>query len=284
MASASGQADQQRVMSAPFTRGVLPFLKTLHFWDWHEPCSVRASISSVKGSPVKYAILTAVASLAMASAAQATTVFNFDADAAAGSQLNGTPSGFTVSSGSVDIVKSGDYGITCAGGSGGCLDLDGSTGHAGVILSSAAFVATAGLANTVTLDISGNQRGGANDTFIGALLFDPSTILQHITVTFGSQTLYSDVTAASGLASISIANLASGDLFRTLSVTFTTTTDSAYKLQLGALGGDDIGPIVDNLTVSAVPEPATWGLMLVGFGLMGAAVRRRNVRTSVTFA
>jgi hypothetical protein len=34
--------------------------------------------------------------------------------------------------------------------------------------------------------------------------------------------------------------------------------------------------LIDNLTyVAAVPEPTTWALMLVGFGLTGAAMRRR---------
>jgi len=32
-----------------------------------------------------------------------------------------------------------------------------------------------------------------------------------------------------------------------------------------------------------VPEPATWALTLMGFGAMGAAMRRRP-RTSVSFA
>jgi hypothetical protein len=36
---------------------------------------------------------------------------------------------------------------------------------------------------------------------------------------------------------------------------------------------------IDNLTISAaVPEPATWLTMLVGFGLAGAALRRSRVR------
>jgi len=33
----------------------------------------------------------------------------------------------------------------------------------------------------------------------------------------------------------------------------------------------------------SVPEPATWGMIVVGFGAMGAAMRRRQ-RTNVTFA
>lgn len=32
----------------------------------------------------------------------------------------------------------------------------------------------------------------------------------------------------------------------------------------------------------AVPEPATWGMMIMGFGLAGATLRRR--RTAATFA
>ncbi|WP_375420282.1 PEPxxWA-CTERM sorting domain-containing protein [uncultured Sphingomonas sp.] len=35
--------------------------------------------------------------------------------------------------------------------------------------------------------------------------------------------------------------------------------------------------------VQAVPEPATWALMLVGFGLVGAAMRRRSA-VRVTYA
>jgi len=37
-------------------------------------------------------------------------------------------------------------------------------------------------------------------------------------------------------------------------------------------------------TVAAVPEPGTWGLMLVGFGLMGGAMRTRRRNTTITYA
>ena len=41
-----------------------------------------------------------------------------------------------------------------------------------------------------------------------------------------------------------------------------------------------------NLTVvsSAVPEPATWAMMILGFGMVGSAMRRRNMKTNVSFA
>lgn len=40
--------------------------------------------------------------------------------------------------------------------------------------------------------------------------------------------------------------------------------------------GDNSGGV--SLAVSAVPEPATWLMMFLGFGLMGYAMRRRAVR------
>jgi hypothetical protein len=40
---------------------------------------------------------------------------------------------------------------------------------------------------------------------------------------------------------------------------------------------------VDRLAVAAIPEPATWAMMIGGFGLIGFASRRSR-RTAVTFA
>ena len=40
---------------------------------------------------------------------------------------------------------------------------------------------------------------------------------------------------------------------------------------------------VDNLATGAVPEPATWAMMIGGFGLVGAVSRRRN-RQAVAYA
>ena len=41
----------------------------------------------------------------------------------------------------------------------------------------------------------------------------------------------------------------------------------------------------DNIaTVSAVPEPATWAMMIMGFGLAGSAVRNSRRKTAAAFA
>jgi hypothetical protein len=38
------------------------------------------------------------------------------------------------------------------------------------------------------------------------------------------------------------------------------------------------------LSSGAVPEPATWAMMIGGMGMVGGAMRRRRVSTKVTFA
>jgi hypothetical protein len=54
-------------------------------------------------------------------------------------------------------------------------------------------------------------------------------------------------------------------------------------------GGTDDGLAIDDFslvasTVAAVPEPASWGMMLVGFGFAGAALRRRRAASGAAFA
>lgn len=59
---------------------------------------------------------------------------------------------------------------------------------------------------------------------------------------------------------------------------------AASTLTFAALGtSDSLGGYLDNISLAGVPEPASWAMMLGGFGLLGAAARRRN-RSSVTYA
>jgi len=52
-------------------------------------------------------------------------------------------------------------------------------------------------------------------------------------------------------------------------------------------GADDLDlsiRITDDMAAAAVPEPATWALMLVGFGAIGGALRRRPAVTRIRYA
>jgi hypothetical protein len=55
-------------------------------------------------------------------------------------------------------------------------------------------------------------------------------------------------------------------------------------LTFAAIGtSDSLGGYLDDIGLTPVPEPATWALLIAGFGIVGAAARRRG-RTAVTFA
>lgn len=59
------------------------------------------------------------------------------------------------------------------------------------------------------------------------------------------------------------------------------------NLWLVAAGGSDAnydGFKLGQLTVSAVPEPATWAMMIMGFGAVGFAMRNRKKQPKVSYA
>lgn len=57
---------------------------------------------------------------------------------------------------------------------------------------------------------------------------------------------------------------------------------AAGTLSFAALGtSDSLGGYIEDVRLSAVPEPASWAMMLGGFGLLGAALRRRGTTKPV---
>jgi hypothetical protein len=52
--------------------------------------------------------------------------------------------------------------------------------------------------------------------------------------------------------------------------------NNAYQTFLGTTSPLGVNMAFDVLGAPGVPEPATWGLMLVGFGLVGSSLRRRS--------
>jgi len=186
------------------------------------------------------------AALLAATSAHAATVFfdNFDADSAA---LNATTfvNGWTVSSGTVDIIgQTGGWDLIP--GNGYYIDLDGSTGQAGVFANSVAV--SAGQTYTLSFSLAGNKRPGYGD--------------DSVTVNFGS--------------SSQVIGRASADGFQTFSLSYTALADGNAAFSFHNAGGDNVGALLDNVVVTSVPEPATYAMLLGGLGLLGAVARRRR--------
>jgi hypothetical protein len=57
-----------------------------------------------------------------------------------------------------------------------------------------------------------------------------------------------------------------------------------YTLTFQGLSNEDRTAFIDNVSVAGVPEPAAWGMLIGGFGLAGAAMRRRRGEGSLSAA
>ena len=51
----------------------------------------------------------------------------------------------------------------------------------------------------------------------------------------------------------------------------------------GSDGYESLRPALGGAFAAAVPEPATWALMILGMGAVGGALRRRRVTTAMSF-
>ncbi|MDP1027561.1 PEPxxWA-CTERM sorting domain-containing protein [Sphingomonas sp. KR1UV-12] len=74
--------------------------------------------------------------------------------------------------------------------------------------------------------------------------------------------------------------------WNTVSRTFTATSTSQVLSFLSIGTPNGLPPIatLDNVAMTAVPEPATWAMMLVGFAMVGATARYRRRSTNVAIA
>ncbi|GGB17735.1 hypothetical protein GCM10011380_04080 [Sphingomonas metalli] len=70
--------------------------------------------------------------------------------------------------------------------------------------------------------------------------------------------------------------------------TLTASNGASFSVRfndlVGVTGGRATSTVTVRLLAAAVPEPATWGMMLLGFGMVAGAARYRRAKTNVTYA
>ncbi len=147
--------------------------------------------------------------------------------------------GFAVPVNNVDIIANGVYTPFLATGGAYNLDLVG-YGSTGAIRQS--FATMLGKVYTVSIDFTQNGSGKVADVLVDG----------------GA-----------------IGTLTATGAWQNFTTTFVGTGSTVTFDIAETVGGGNGGVVLDNISVVAVPEPATWGLMIAGFGMVGFAARRR---------
>jgi hypothetical protein len=197
---------------------------------------------------------------------------------------------FSVIYGAVDLVHTGDvFGTTLnCGASSACVDLDGTEDQGGV-LDSGQYAFNANDLITMSVSVSGNQRSesAAADDFLFLTLYTvgPSTL------SYINATGFADDQGPGGPFAIDPTGSGNGFLsqvaipwdkgFQTYTLSIRAPQGGLVDASIGTESADNVGPLLNDFTldISAVPEPATWAMMLVGFGGLGAMMRADRRRS-----
>lgn len=134
--------------------------------------------------------------------------------------------------------------------------------------------------NVPELDISKAFTLNINNTFNNS---SPSASADTASIAGYNYTFHVNEggTASVALLGALNTNLALGPVStqRSMSLPDGANTDNAYALSFAGFRN----VIGDGFITSAVPEPSTWAMMIVGFGMTGGAMRRRR-RSATCFA
>ena len=191
-----------------------------------------------------------------ASAASLITNGGFEAPTVSGQYNSGqTPGGWTVDSGTIDFI--GSY-WNAQGGSAQSVDLNGNS--AGTL--SQIFSSTIGETYRVEFYQSYNPDRVDNSRMM-RLAIDTSRLT--------SLTPFGGATPTIGL---------SGNMNWERTIYDFVATNASTKLSFSTFSTDSSntswGMALDSVSVTAIPEPGEWAMMIAGLGVVGLMVRRRR--------
>lgn len=160
------------------------------------------------------------------------------------------------------------------------------------MFAAAALVASASAAQAATvITIDGNSGSfAANKTGSGPFADDYIFTLPGTTGQVGASVISIDLAGSGGTLDLTNVFLNGADLAITrtgnlvmASGVINTFGGAGQTLRIvgttTGLGGSYGGNVT--FAAGAIPEPATWGMMILGFGAVGAAVRRRRSTAQV---
>ena len=202
-------------------------------------------------------LLATAAAALLATGASAVTVVNGsfeDGIALPDGGFTTLATGDTTSLPGWEVLSDGvDYIGTYWQASNGSRSLDLSAATSGGVMQTVTGFET-GKRYKMTFDVSGNPGGGDN----------PKGIMVSATGGVAQEFFYL----------LTPANSNSNMLYQTYTYYFTASSGT-QDIQFRSAEYNPYGSVLDNVSISLVPEPATWGLMLAGFAMTGGLVRRR---------
>lgn len=188
------------------------------------------------------AVLAATLSGAAYAAPVFSDSFNYGSNLALNAQDSLFAGNWATTDGTVDYLSPppAQFSELCRG-TAGCIDLDGSTGNAGVFSTVQSFAAGW---YSLAIELFGNGRSAAADD---------------VTITLGSWTT-------------TLSNILSG---ADASGTFIFSTTGGV-LSFANAGGDNQGAILSSVSLAAVPVPAAGLMLMAGLAGLGALRRRKT--------
>ena len=140
----------------------------------------------------------------------------------------------------------------------------------------------ANMSNTILAFGGGNAPSGSISTAPLTLLLGQTYVLTFDYGAFGNAGLSETLYATIGGNTFSVTPIVNDNFDTnrtTVSFSFVGTGTSS-ALSFTSSGGAFVDSFVDNVTLSAVPEPATWTMVLLGFAGIGAAMRLSRKRVA----